>query len=597
MSLISSCPACSRYVSVPLDVSPQATVRCPLCQAEFSLLSALELLPPALEVVSLPVGTAEMAGVAVAEDAGHGSGLLSGHSRSQVGLRGMDAGLPFSEGLTFDAPSLEDETDDIAEPDTELEGIKPAPSLDDLMAEAPFSSQDFQETSPNPFKEDLPFEEATTEDNGELDLRESPEETSPYALGGPITTEDALEFDATFDATAASDGSPSTAPPFVSGALRRKKEPSMIGTLIGVVGGGLMAIPIALFIVLWIGGPEKDFAGIADYLPKILLPPSFSKQKLITAPVVALPNNPSPAELAEVKKAASDGGFGAMELNVPALPEKPAEESLSPASEDAGDIAADLAGDQPLIDPISPPSDQPVLTGAESAESMEEETTEDRGKPRPLDTADAEEMPASKETLSTEVGPIDAVTYQPADLESAISDVKKLAAKMQDSGALEKAAANKIKGQFYRKLYRLGEVATFVEGDADTDLAEQYEAIAGQLAELGSSQSKIDEIGSAAGKWLSLPAEKRTAEKGVLLAGTVLEASHSGNMHRLNLMLAGKGEPISVYSAKDSGAEPGDIVLVLGSVIVNPQETLHNFTEDESTVVWQGLTVKLPASE
>ncbi|MBC8354036.1 MAG: hypothetical protein H8E66_18740 [Planctomycetes bacterium] len=49
---IANCPRCSDQVTVPASASPEATVRCPLCQEEFLLTEALAQLPPTLIVVS-----------------------------------------------------------------------------------------------------------------------------------------------------------------------------------------------------------------------------------------------------------------------------------------------------------------------------------------------------------------------------------------------------------------------------------------------------------------------------------------------------------------------------------------------------------------
>lgn len=51
---IVACPRCADQVVMPATASPRATVRCPLCQVEFSLAEVLERLPPTLIVVSDP---------------------------------------------------------------------------------------------------------------------------------------------------------------------------------------------------------------------------------------------------------------------------------------------------------------------------------------------------------------------------------------------------------------------------------------------------------------------------------------------------------------------------------------------------------------
>ena len=70
MPEISTCPKCQRQVSIPHGVDSAALVRCPLCDAEYSLVQAL---PPELIPVVVPVEEAEtypLAETPVAEQAG-----------------------------------------------------------------------------------------------------------------------------------------------------------------------------------------------------------------------------------------------------------------------------------------------------------------------------------------------------------------------------------------------------------------------------------------------------------------------------------------------------------------------------------------------
>lgn len=48
---VATCPACRESVTVPVDATPQCTVRCPLCHEQFPLAAFLAQLPPSLIVV------------------------------------------------------------------------------------------------------------------------------------------------------------------------------------------------------------------------------------------------------------------------------------------------------------------------------------------------------------------------------------------------------------------------------------------------------------------------------------------------------------------------------------------------------------------
>ena len=56
---IAPCPRCDDPVSLPDHASPQATVRCPLCQETFAITDILASLPPALIVVEDPGADAD----------------------------------------------------------------------------------------------------------------------------------------------------------------------------------------------------------------------------------------------------------------------------------------------------------------------------------------------------------------------------------------------------------------------------------------------------------------------------------------------------------------------------------------------------------
>ncbi|MBN2581026.1 MAG: hypothetical protein JXB10_18735 [Pirellulales bacterium] len=56
MASISTCPKCSRLVTLPEGHGPGAPMRCPLCGAEYPLSEALASVPPALIPVEEPAG-------------------------------------------------------------------------------------------------------------------------------------------------------------------------------------------------------------------------------------------------------------------------------------------------------------------------------------------------------------------------------------------------------------------------------------------------------------------------------------------------------------------------------------------------------------
>lgn len=481
MAQISSCPACAKQVSVPM-VHPASKVRCPLCQAEYVLQAALDLVPPMLTILDLPVGATAFAPAGVAT----------------MGVGSMEHASAVEDG---------------EEVDTEVEGK--ASSLDDLMDD---SRAD----------EDV-FERAET----------STDELS-FHHGGPMPADAAAEMLSTEFGEESVAGVSAAA----SAAMRRKREPSMIGNLIGVIGGGVVGCGLAYFIVLWVGGPEKDFLELGPKLPKWMLPAAFNQAS--TAVVTPMSRHPTPADLDEVKQAAQGAGEN-LKLNVPELPNLPEGEEAAnqvlplatEAPESADDVAGDLAND-------------PTSVAANAA-----------------------------------LGPKQTATFAAADVDGLLGEISSLRAALADTTALEPAARKKLKGKYYRKIYRLAEFVTFAR-DADAATANATAL----LVELGSDATQLNEIGKAFTTWMSLDPSKRGDAKGVLLAGTVEEIAKTGEMHRMRILTAGDKISVSIYAPTKPGLAQGDTVLVLGSIIPHPKESLENFTDDESTVVWHGLSVK-----
>ena len=551
------------------------------------------------------------AGLDFAEVANNGVASLASTAMATAG-GGYAEGVPtFMEDLPVDAPPADQADLDAEELDTEVEGT--APTFDELMSEPAAES------------EELSFSEATDEDSP-FALEDSTADGSTATA--PLPSEDFGEDNGMPGISAAS-----------SAARRRKREPSFIGNLIGVVGGGVVGCTMAYFIVLWIGGPDKDFLELGPKLPSWMLPAAFNETTTAKSsfdkpagPVTPMSANPTPEELDEVKQAGG-GDEETMKLNVPPLDESaeappqvklpfaaddeaadtdPSDELLDSAEDLAGDLAADIpivaptlptgatAGgeDSAAVDPASGDGSADVATDEEMLDEPADPFGVEPAKTTPADDAagqgaagdDAlgDDLASDQDTVDTsaEVGPKELPQYTAADLQTALADVETMHQALSAVKESDKAARN-IKRQFYRKVYRLGEVATFATG-AD----EAMQGAAESLAVMAADSSRFSEIGKAGISWMKLDPEKREDDKGVLLAGAIKEIGKAGTLYRLVLVPAGAETNVVVLSPNALAMAPGDTVLVLGSIITNPRESLHNYTGDDETVVWHGLSVK-----
>jgi hypothetical protein len=634
MALISSCPSCSKQVSVP-NADPASLVRCPLCGAEFSLQAVLDLTPPMLEIlparaeeqVMLPM--ADEIELPAADEITFGAtDELEAPAADDIELPATDEidfsatgalDLPIefdspaepsragsfdsfssaSEEMTFDAQFVSEVELEDDEPDTEVE--EKQPSFDDFLAEPAMKPAAALQGE---FGDDeLTFSETELDSPFEMNEAIVARETSPHIQRNDPGFAEVVE-------------APSTAVvlPLVK---RRRRESSFLGNLVGIVGGGLVAIPLALLIVIWIKGPSGDFAGIAPYLPSWALPSSFNEPK--TAAIPPMSPNPTSEDLDDIRKA---GGLSKEPIKLDTTePPKAAEDSEanmpdptesansgttenpapttteSPdttAPDAAADLADDLAKDVPPIAPAVPVEQAPPAPApTDSADSVEPAPAGDEAKPVDPVTAEPPAKPSvdefSNETIEDHpvilVGPKNPPKYTATEVDKVIGELKQLRAAYLDAPSDDTKAKGSARGPYYRKLFELGEVVTFA-----ADAGPTAGAAAEFLTELGDDENNLKEIGDMSMRWWNAPAAKRN-NNGILIAGSVEQIAKSGDMFRIQVA-TGSDKTVNVYAPTKPDLSEGSKVLVLGSIIDNPKEILQNFTDEDAPVVWHGLSVK-----
>jgi hypothetical protein len=181
---ISSCPRCSKQVTLPVGASQDATVRCPLCHAQYALSEAWLTMPPLLELIEdVPSGTPgdryDLAGDYQADD----SSLGAGAHRVE---------FP-SAPPTADAPAAADDASHVDEPDEALEFEAFEIEHDDLvMQEQDTEVEDLSFATSDPLVRAVPDDVEHIEIVG-------PDEESVLDLGQPTETPDLTEHQAMGD--------------------------------------------------------------------------------------------------------------------------------------------------------------------------------------------------------------------------------------------------------------------------------------------------------------------------------------------------------------------------------------------------------------
>jgi hypothetical protein len=200
------------------------------------------------------------------------------------------------------------------------------------------------------------------------------------------------------------------------------------------------------------------------------------------------------------------------------------------------------------------------------------------------------EKPAKPETSGPQVGPRDGVQYTPADIDRSLAE---LAAASEALDSAPKADAKKFKGQFYRKLYQLAEVATFTPSMVASPQAQQgsqqevvYHALTGSTA----TPTKFAEVGKAAAIWLS--AIKGKEHQGIVLSGTVQRISHRGKVFETEILLTDNEHVVTVLSPTAPPMGHRDAAVVWGSIVDDPAKKIAGYPGGTAEVVVWATTVE-----
>jgi hypothetical protein len=441
-----------------------------------------------------------------------------------------------------------------------------APEADtEIMSGNPFAEFDAKERSKVADDEPVEFGEAMAGGSDE----------PPSDDGGMFTSSgDGNEASPSFGAISAA-------------AKRRKKEPSAVGTLIGVVGGGVVGTALAYFIVLWIGGPEKDFLELGRKLPKWMVPAAFHEPAARVA--TSFDSAPSINDVADMRRSA-DVSEPQLKINVPELntdknsgtaTKLPFETDDNTAElEDSGpaspeEMLDDLTSTDPKIDPLLPTDiPAPELPNGDATKPTTDDELEMDENADEQDIGDVAD-PANALKLP------DAPEYTAADFQSALETVTAAHADLAAAVAEQSADIKKTKGQFYRNLYRLAEVMTFTP-ETDTLSAD------GLLTQLAADTEMHTEIGKAGMAWFTLDPAKRKGDTGIVLAGKIEAVSKKEGATILKLAPAGGGASVSIVVPRSITVRLGSPYLVCGTIVESAAEKLPQLDLAVPTVVWLG---------
>lgn len=374
------------------------------------------------------------------------------------------------------------------------------------------------------------------------------EETADYEDDSVIHEDEAAESVApVFSEPPAN---PPSNPPFVlPGLPPRRKKNNFVRTLVGTALGGVVGSLGALYVLLWILGPEGDFLQVAKYLPSAVLPKSFAA-KSITPVAHSNSQQPAATEPAESEPAQSENMPATFTQEV----KPPAVESTTDstaASEPAGD---DRYAAEPS--PLDEPAAKPIADATATA-------------PLPL--------------------------QGPAYTTEQLADALNAATAAQPgliTGDLSDAAVRRTKGMSYAKLCDLAEALTFLNRATPSVESEQASADAERLfSETLSDPRTRSEIDRIASIWIDSPHRRHG---GVFLAGQLSGGQILGDIYEYELTSEDGGK-LALLAAEpldpsvESSQRP---VGIVGSIIADPAADVAGYHGTANRAIW--VTRALP---
>ena len=354
-----------------------------------------------------------------------------------------------------------------------------------------------------------------------------------------------------------------------------------IGPLVGIVLGGLMAIPIVLGILIglmWMGW--EDTAGIRTWLPTqaaFLLPPAnrgatraiAGGPDLSAAPSLDdLPTTPAPEPAPDsgVMPAPEPAAVSVDELATPPMPQDP--EGLATSTEPASDGSAK----------------------DESLAATEPATSSPTGEPKPGDLAPPLAPPPSLDDVAALATPQEDVAVgsaplpvepivpavpepEPLDtsgLERAVAEASTALEAVQSVADPADPARKALLVEWYKQLVCVAEELAMLErvaADSGRPLAATPEVAAAHHHRILAAPERLDDLARLARNWL---AYNRREGDGIVMPATFAGARQVGPYWYSRVSMAeagGRSREVAVISRAEPAAAAGDAVLISGLVL------------------------------
>jgi len=393
------------------------------------------------------------------------------------------------------------------------------------------------------------------------------------AAAGGEADDEAADFAAAALVGAAA-GAATGAPVGVKPSKRPRSKKSGLGQLIGVVLGGLLALPITFAILIW--GFRKDPLNVVRHVPESMA--FLFPQELV--PGAKRPANDGPAggptldDVPAVASVEGDTGTAGEPVAEPAAEPAPLEDAAlqEPASDPSMTIADTPAADVPMRESAAETtSTEPTSLAVVDPADVPAPSTDPFGDLSPVMTP-SPEPPVVDTPAIPEPEPLDM-----AALDSAVAAADEAYGAVEASGvdadpdpARQARRRNRLLVEWYRQLSNVAEELSALErvaADTGRELDGPPEAVARLQETVLGDQARLDDLARLSRDWL---AYKGRSTSGIVMPAVLAGVRNVGPYWCSTVTVADgddRTRDVVVISRSEPAVSPGDSVLVIGLIV------------------------------
>lgn len=427
-----------------------------------------------------------------------------------------------------------------------------------------------------------PQEVAAWDDSQHMDQLLADAQDKPHDQFEPQEEDDAAAFERESDLKeSAKKWSTEETVSLLTKAGKQPRKRSFVRTFATSAIAGVLGLGLGYYALLWYQGPPGDFLNWAHYMPKALLPSSFSgpSRLMVAAPVMPQKTEETPAAptapaTPEPEPKADDAVKTAAAATEPAAAAAPAEKQAN--------FNEPVDAQKPAADAASKDKDDRYAVAATTVNKPAEPATLDAPPAAPMKEAAKEPEP-----INLKYNP----SFRTEDLAEAINKGKDSAIGLVEGNLTDSKEIAKKKGFSYSVLADLAQKVTFVDPTAPST-AQLQRACDNLFGEMLSTPHAREEVAQIAPKWIASASRK---QGGIFFAGKIASEETKGGVSVCSVDL-GNGQSLTVLLPARDGQKLkslGEPVAIVGWLIEKPAETVASYTGTTPTVVYAGRAVPL----